>query len=204
MVHPGPAIGSNYSGITSGVQLLEGNFVIKRTYRLTLSWTLLLSLVACVPPPPFRFDLGRVEVAANDFTFPSGLRILFQVEHTQPVVSVAMVIDAGSADDPKGQEGVAHLVEHLWFRSRRALGTVHEIHHQFGASANAATGPDETVFVTDVAKGEIVELLKLEAQRLVDPLAGVTKAELDAEREVVRNELRLQYENTPWFGLSTL
>jgi len=46
-------------------------------------------------------------------TLPNGLRVIAVSHHEQPVVSIRLLIGAGSALDPKGKTGLAHLVAAL-------------------------------------------------------------------------------------------
>ncbi len=46
-------------------------------------------------------------------TLPNGLQVVVVLHHEQPVVSVRMIVRAGSAADPRDKIGVAHLVAAL-------------------------------------------------------------------------------------------
>ena len=46
-------------------------------------------------------------------TLPNGLRVIAVAHHEQPVVSIRLLIGAGSALDPKGKTGLAHLAASL-------------------------------------------------------------------------------------------
>ncbi|GDX78359.1 peptidase M16 [Deltaproteobacteria bacterium] len=158
--------------------------------------------VADAPPKaPMQVRLKNVEIGLNDFAFPSGMRILFQEDHSQPVVSLTMMIDHGSQDDPEGREGIAHLIEHLWFRSVQpaADGTdapkIMDLIKQIGAQFNATTAADRTNYLTVARSPLLPTLLRLESLRLDEAVRKVTNENVLVEREVVRNELRLNYEN---------
>ena len=66
---------------------------------------------------------------------------------------------------------------------------------QMGGFVNASTSPDRTNYFAVAPKDSLNALLRIEALRMIDPLEGVTAADLKVEREVVRNELRISYEN---------
>src|SRR4051794_16829712 len=53
----------------------------------------------------------------RDFKLKSGLRIIVEEERAAPIAGVVSVVGVGSANDPPGKEGLAHLVEHLTFRA---------------------------------------------------------------------------------------
>ena len=172
--------------------------------RLPLAASLLLPLIALADSPakaPMRLQTKEFSVKSRDFTFPSGFRVIFQEDHSQPIVSLTMTVDHGSQDDPEGLEGMAHLIEHLWFRSLhkdvngKDLPKVMDIIKQMGADFNATTSTDRTNFLTSARKEDLPLLMFLESIRLHETIRGVTNQDLLIEREVVRNELRLGYEN---------
>ena len=109
----------------------------------------------------------------------------------QPIVSIVTVIDGGQAGDVQGREGTAHLLEHLWYRSvTQEDGRTDETLADLGALWNAQTREDVTVFQTLAPAAALSRVLALEVHRLLEPLAGIDLAEIDAEREVVSHELQ--------------
>ena len=152
---------------------------------------LLVALAHAGSQPELKLRLPDYSLVSRSYCLPSGIRITFQEDHTQPVVAISSVVDQGSSGDPPGQEGMAHLVEHLWFRSHLPeLPTVWNMLGEMGASLNAATFQSVTTYMTVAPRAMLPALLRLEAERLRDPLAGVTQEIVDTEREIVRNELR--------------
>lgn len=154
-----------------------------------------------VPKADMRVKVKPVNIQMADYSFPSGFRVVFQEDRSQPVVGLTMMIDHGSQDDPEGREGIAHLIEHLWFRSvhtgtdGKDLPKIMDFIKQMGAQFNATTAPDRTNYLTIVRSPLLDTAMKLEALRLRDAVRKVTNENVLIEREVVRNELRLRYEN---------
>jgi zinc protease len=141
--------------------------------------------------PKLELQLDEYALQTRDFCFASGLRVSFQEDHSQPVVSVTSVIDNGADADPEGREGIAHVVEHLWFRSQRGeLPDTWDLLKEMGATINAFTARDTTTYMTVAPKAMLPAVLELEAQRLLGAVEGVTAETLTTEREVIRNELR--------------
>jgi len=66
---------------------------------------------------PTRMELREVRYDVRAVDLPSGMRVIVEKDSTRPLVAVVSVIDAGGSDDPPGKEGLAHLIEHLTFRS---------------------------------------------------------------------------------------
>src|SRR5215468_114483 len=143
-------------------------------------------------PPPDSIELPQLRFRMQEFVLPSGLRILVQEDHGSPTVAVVTVVGTGTAADPRGKEGVAHLVEHLTFRARPGEGaSVWDRLEAAGAGEfNAETRDEATIYVTAGSKEALPGILRTETERLLDPLAGVDDAVLATEREIVRNELR--------------
>jgi zinc protease len=127
--------------------------------------------------------------AAN---YPTGLRLVaYELPHSAQVM-VSVSYRVGSVDDPPGQEGLAHLAEHMTFRARPAMAGAGRLWDRFVASSpefNAETWADHTDYWEVGAPEQLDELLALEAARLRDPLAGVTEEDFARERLVVLREL---------------
>lgn len=146
--------------------------------------------------PEMNVNVPEYSLNSKDFNFPSGLRVIMQADRSQPVVGVTSYVDRGSSDDPAGKEGIAHFVEHLWFRSEHGdLPKVWNILDDLGCMLNASTGSDWTNYMTVAPSSALPHLIKLEALRLTHPVRGVTQAMVDIERDVIRNELRMRKEN---------
>ncbi|MEM8640229.1 MAG: pitrilysin family protein [Cyanobacteria bacterium P01_G01_bin.54] len=67
--------------------------------------------------------LDRVKARVTEFTLDNGLRFIVLERHDAPVVSFATYADVGGADEPDGQTGVAHFLEHLAFKGTTRIGT---------------------------------------------------------------------------------
>lgn len=151
------------------------------------------------PRPDLNLRINQIDynIKTQDLRFPSGLRILFQRDPSQPVIAITAVTDHGSSDDPEGKEGIAHLVEHLWFRSEQ--GTLPKtwdlLESEMGCSLNAFTQYDITAYMTVCAGHNLDVMMALESLRMTNPIVGVTEDMVTTEVEVVRNEIRMRAEN---------
>jgi zinc protease len=144
------------------------------------------------------FDLALDEYAIDlvAYPFPSGLYVIFQEEHSQPVIAVTTVFDNGSEQDPIGMEGIAHVVEHLAFRAKHGdMPKNMDWIKQSGGSFNASTSVDWTNYMTIAPRDSMGELLFIEARRMKDGVANVTESDVRLEVEIARNEKRMRYEN---------
>ncbi len=174
--------------------------MISRVPRHRSVFALLLALTAgcgIVTLAP-ALHVQPIKAETVDFPLPSGLRVVFQEDRARAVVSVATVVGTGFAEDPAGQEGMAHLLEHLAFRAHHFSGdAVATRLDELGARHNAFTTTDDTTYVADAPRQSLAELLRLEAARLLDPLEGIDEATFAHERDVVVAETRQQ-----WFAES--
>jgi zinc protease len=150
-----------------------------------------LLLLAAAPAAAVEKPEGKaVKHEGYSATYPTGLRLVTYELPGAPRASVGVSWLAGSVDDPPGKEGLAHVVEHLAFRCRVAGGTVWQRLQADGVVFNAFTIHDATVYFEIGKPEQLRTLLTLEIERMKDPLAGVTAAEIETEKEVVVSELR--------------
>jgi zinc protease len=149
-------------------------------------------------PKPGELGIRNFNFRMRDFRTPSGLRILVQEDHSTPIAGVVNVVGVGASSDPAGREGIAHVVEHLAFRSRptkEGLSTMWDLLERAGGVAlNASTSLDTTTYFEFGPKEVLGDLIRLETARMLEPVARLDDKTLDIEREVVRNELRLRGE----------
>ncbi len=152
------------------------------------------------------FAFGQAPAVAADepvpyeqFTLPNGLRVIVHEDHKTPKVAVAVWYRVGSANEPRGKSGFAHLYEHLMFN-----GSEHHDKEYFpplqeiGASGvNGATSLDQTYYYEIVPTGGLERVLWLESDRMGYMVGAITQAKLDEQRAVVQNEKRT-YENQPY------
>jgi zinc protease len=108
----------------------------------------------------------------TDQQLPSGLRVVIQEDHTTPLVTVAAIYGVGTTADPQEAGGLAHLVEHLTFRARDEAASVAERIERVGATFNAQTGPDTTLFYSVAQRDAVEELLQVEIARPPSPAGG--------------------------------
>jgi predicted Zn-dependent peptidase len=54
---------------------------------------------------------------------PNGLTLVLSERHEAPVFSFYTLVNAGSANDPEGQSGLAHMFEHIAFKGTDTIGT---------------------------------------------------------------------------------
>lgn len=139
--------------------------------------------------------LPAAQVRSTSMEYRSGLRVVFEARPGSQRVAMSFLVGAGSSNDPRGREGVAHFVEHLAFRSRPAnrLSMWDELDFAGVASADsshpgASTFFDATTYSGITPADRIGAVLPLMAALVTQPLKGVTDDVLAVERSVIRNE----------------
>jgi zinc protease len=151
---------------------------------------------AKIPKADYQLKLDNYSIQLQSYPFPSGLHVIFQEEHSQPVVAVTSVIDSGAENDQPGMEGIAHVIEHLAFRAQHGdLPKNMDLIKQLGGSFNASTWTDWTNYMTIAPRDALEPLLAVEARRLKEALANVTEKDVKLEVEIARNEKRMRDEN---------
>ena len=59
----------------------------------------------------------------SEFTLDNGIKFIVMERHQAPVVSFMTYVDVGAAEEPEGQTGAAHYLEHLAFKGTNDIGT---------------------------------------------------------------------------------
>jgi predicted Zn-dependent peptidase len=68
-------------------------------------------------------DLASFEKRTHVKVLPNGLTLIVCERPEAPVFSFYTLVDAGSADDPQGDSGLAHMFEHMAFKGSTEIGT---------------------------------------------------------------------------------
>lgn len=140
-----------------------------------------------------------IDIAYTRFTLPNGLVVLVHEDHKAPVVAISIWYHVGSADEPAGKTGFAHLFEHLMFSgSENRKGSFIEPFENIGATEmNGTTSFDRTNYFETVPTTALDMALWAESDRMGHLLGAIGQEELDTQRGVVQNEKR-QGENRPY------
>ena len=68
-------------------------------------------------------DLASFEKRTHVKVLPNGLTLIVCERPEAPVFSFYTLVDAGSANDPQGASGLAHMFEHMAFKGTEQIGT---------------------------------------------------------------------------------
>ena len=141
------------------------------------------------PAPPRHTDLA---LAMSSTTLANGLHVVLVQDPRASQIQVTMQYRVGLADDPPGQEGMAHLAEHLMFQ--QVLGSESLFAHleHDATDFNAETELDETTFHARALPGRLDELLTIQGVRLGLRCTSITDSAFERERQVVIEEHKLR------------
>src|SRR6266545_2126287 len=149
-------------------------------------------LVGCggAPPAPAREVQFRSQ--ARKVVLPNGVRIVVLGDRTTNLVELGVHVAVGSAADPPGKGGLAHLVEHVLFEiapDGRPIGADLD---SVAIDHNAFTTWDSTHYRSAARADQLERLIEIEHRRFAAGCGGLDEVMLAREREVVQNELRLR------------
>jgi predicted Zn-dependent peptidase len=134
----------------------------------------------------------------EQFTLNNGLRVVLNQDHSVPVVSVAVYYDVGSRNERAGRTGFAHLFEHMMFQGSENVPKA--AHFQYisnaGGTMNGTTSSERTNYFETLPANQLPLALWLESDRMRS--LAVTQDNLDNQREAVKEEKRLRYDNQPY------
>ncbi|HKE16073.1 MAG TPA: pitrilysin family protein [Kofleriaceae bacterium] len=136
--------------------------------------------------------------AEKVFPFPvhqkkleNGLTVIVVPMPGSGLASVRTVMRTGSRDEYEpGRSGFAHFFEHMMFRGTRRMSEAERerVVTQMGASANAGTDNDLTVYQFDVAAEDLEKVMDLESDRFMNLFYG--KEAFQTESGAVYGEYR--------------
>jgi len=155
-----------------------------------LAAALALACIGASKPP---------EVEVRHEVLDNGLTVLLSHDDRLPMVAVEMRYMVGSMHEQRGKSGFAHLFEHLMFQGSRSFDDEYfGPFEKIGGSVNGTTNTDRTNYYERVPREYLELALWMESDRMEGLLDTLTKAKLDNQRDVVKNERRQRYENTPY------
>lgn len=119
----------------------------------------------------------------------NGLHVIVVENHAVPLATAAVAVRSGASAQQPGEEGLAHLYEHILFRAYgdHSSAFEQEVGRLNGAS-NATTGEDVVTYYVTVPSDRTLDAVRL-LSRMV-PRAQFQSSDLSEERPVVLDELK--------------
>ncbi|MCT7501438.1 insulinase family protein [Aliarcobacter cryaerophilus] len=128
----------------------------------------------------------------------NGLQIVaIPIDNNTNVVSVDIFYKVGSRNEVMGKSGIAHMLEHLNFKSTKNLkaGEFDEIVKGFGGVNNAGTSFDYTHYYIKTSSKNTDKSLELFSELMQN--LTLNDEEFQPERDVVAEERRWRTDNNP-------
>jgi zinc protease len=140
---------------------------------------------------------AKADDMVSYFTLDNGMEVVVVEDHRAPVVQHMVWYRAGSADEPLGQSGVAHYLEHLLFKGTETMepGEFSSVVAANGGRDNAFTSWDYTAYFQRVAADRLGLMMKMEADRMKNLV--LTETDIFNERNVILEERNQRVENNP-------
>lgn len=131
----------------------------------------------------------------RETTLDNGLTVLIQEVHTAPVAAFMVWYRVGSRNETAGITGISHLLEHMMFKGTPTYGKgeISRLLQKNGATFNAGTSLDYTVYFEVLASDRLELAMKIEADRMAN--ATIPEEEHRLEMTVVRSELERNEDN---------
>jgi predicted Zn-dependent peptidase len=134
---------------------------------------------ASKPPsrPAISIPAGAPRLNVVEHTLKNGMRFLIAPRRVSPTVAAYIRFKVGGVDDPAGQTGIAHLLEHMMFKGTSTFGTT-----DYSAEKPLIERMDRLN----------LELQRLEYQRETSPLARPNLARIAALKKEIAATLAQQ------------
>jgi zinc protease len=164
-----------------------------------LFFLVLLMALTVIPSLLSAKDAG-LSIPIEKYTLKNGLTVVLHQDKSDPIAAVAVYFHVGSSRETEGKTGFAHLFEHMMFQKSENVAEDQFFKNIQGAggSLNGSTSQDRTNYYEVVPKNALEMALWMESDRMGYLENTVTKSALVNQQNVVQNEKRQSYDNTPY------
>jgi len=138
------------------------------------------------------------------FVLPNGLTVLLRRDDTAPVVAIVTFVKAGYFDETDDIVGIAHVLEHMFFKgtSARPVGAISKETKAAGGYLNAGTIYDHTSYYTVLPSASFARGLDIQRDAYADSV--IDAEELAKELEVIIQEAKRKADNPSAVATETL
>jgi len=137
-----------------------------------------------------------MKINVEKFSLDNGLTILVHEDHSLPLVGYYTFFKVGSRNERQGITGISHLFEHMMFNGSKKFGPgqFDRILESNGGYSNAYTTRDLTVYYEVFPPDAFEKIVEMDADRMENLALNI--ANLNSEREVVKEERRMRTDNS--------
>ena len=142
----------------------------------------------------------KLSIDFKKYELENGLQVILHQDHSDPIVSLAVLYHVGSNREHPGKTGFAHLFEHMLFQQSEHIGEdqFFKIIQDAGGTLNGGTFQDGTIYYEIVPKNALELILWMESDRMGFFKNTITRAAFANQQEVVINEKRQRVDNNPF------
>ncbi len=168
-----------------------------RTLTKIFSFLLIILFSAACDKAP---EADKLNISFEKYVMPNGLQVILHTDHSDPMISYAIMYHVGSSREIPGKTGFAHLFEHLLFGGSENVpnGTFDKIIEGVGGTNNGFTTRDITTYYEMFPKNALEKVLWLESDRMGFFINSITQHTLAVQQNVVSNEKRQGEDNSPY------
>ncbi|WP_396165287.1 M16 family metallopeptidase [Flavobacterium sp.] len=138
------------------------------------------------------------KVAFEEYDLANGMHVILHNDPSAPVVITSVMYHVGAKDEQPDRTGFAHFFEHLLFEGTENIkrGEWFKIVTSNGGTNNANTTEDRTYYYEVFPSNNLELGLWMESERMMHPV--INQIGVDTQNEVVKEEKRLRYDNSPY------
>jgi zinc protease len=152
-------------------------------------WLQALVLVSPALTAPVRAQQSPLARFIHQTRLDNGLDVIVVENHAVPLATVLVAVHNGAFTQDSAQQGLAHLYEHLLFRSYRGRPDAFGIEvTRLNGGYNGATNHEVVYYYVTVPSKNVERGVQIVAQLVEE--ARFSNGDLKAERPVVLNELQ--------------
>jgi len=161
-------------------------------------WLVLFALLmGCSSVTEKKTLSENIHIDVEELKLDNGLTALIVRNPKLPIFSLQLFYKVGGKNEVPGITGASHFLEHMMFKGAKKYGksTMDFIIEGSGGSTNAYTTNDQTVYYENLPSTQLEKILDIESDRMENLLLDVD--DFNKEREVVLEERKMRYENSP-------
>lgn len=170
---------------------------------MKLSLILLALVVSCSSAnkskeaPAHKNLAESINLEVKEVKLQNGMTALIAANPKLPIFSLYLFYKVGGKNEVPGITGASHFLEHMMFKGAKKYGKgiIDFMIEGSGGSTNAYTTNDQTVYYENLPTAQLDTILDIESDRMENLL--LDKNDFAKEREVVLEERKMRYENSP-------
>ncbi|MEM7163526.1 MAG: pitrilysin family protein, partial [Bacteroidota bacterium] len=129
------------------------------------------------------------------FTLPNGIRVVYQERSQSMIAHCCLMINAGSRDEKKNEQGLAHLIEHALFKGTTKRKAFHILSRldSVGGELNASTTKEDTSLYASFLSEYFPRAIELIADIAFH--SNFPEKEIEKEKQVIIDEINSYLDN---------